>query len=246
MSAFIYAVPGATVSAEVLARIGLDKILAGTKPLTQPYGEGPEQSGAGFYLTNSGAVRKFTGVWTKSFNGEYFIGYDPDDPPTEKELARETQLRGHRVKLLDGGEWLIPVVRLIEGGSALPKRIILGAKGEVVEEAMSEYVEFANQVEKLWSDSLKVAGKLEGEYELTEGERVRLVYDALTWNYRVGVEEINALGLIGDQVIRYIYEAMLDGPTLQAIIKQLEQDKKKESGVNTPAGCSTAAGAKDC
>jgi len=240
MSKFIYAVPGATLSEDVLKRIGLDKILDGISPLIQQYNEGPEGTGPGYYVSTSGTVRKFKGNWLKSFSGEYFIGYDPNELPTEKELARKRQLQGHRVKLTDGGEWLIPVARKITGGSALPQRLILGANGEVIEQELAEYAGYANAAEKLWNDGQKFAGIQTGEYELDNPARLRLAYDALSWNYCVGVEEINLLGLIHTENLSLIFEAILDQPVLKAIIKDLT-DKKKEDAPEA-AGSNIATG----
>ena len=240
MSKFIYAVPGPTLSGEILGGTGLDKILDGLSPLTQQYHDGPEGSGPGYYVSTSGTVKRFVGNWIKSFSGEYFIGYDPNDLPTEKELARQRQMQGHRVKLTDGGEWLIPVARKITGGSALPQRLILGANGEVVEQELIEYAAYANAAEKLWNDGQKYAGLQTGEYELDNTARLRLAYDALGWNYRVGIEEINMLGLVHTENLALIFEAILDQPTLKAIIAELT-DKKKETAPE-PAGSNIATG----
>lgn len=153
-------------------------------------------------------------TWKKGINGKYHIGFYNGSPPTERILQRKKQLAGHEVELADGNKWLVPVARIITGKSALPQSLILGKNGEVFTEALPKYTQFSSKVEKLWED---FSSEIEGEKKqpkLTFKEQLQLAVEALAFNYRVGMDEVNILKLFTTQNFGEVLAAIIDIPTL--------------------------------
>jgi hypothetical protein len=49
-----------------------------------------------------------------------WIGIDPAEPPTEKELRRRRRYAGYSVELTNGDKFQLPVIRRDGGGTSLP------------------------------------------------------------------------------------------------------------------------------
>jgi len=193
-------------------------------------------------------------TWKKSINGKFHVGFYKDSPPTEKTLRRKKQLAGHEIELADpcqqqagaGGEkWLVPVARIITGGSALPQSLILGKDGEVVTEALPKYARFSSKVEKLWEDFQCENNWKEGQPKLTVKERMELAIEALAWNYKVGADEVNLLKLITTENLSEIIAAVIDVPTLIEVSKQMKDEKKNTEDVSTNDGSNSGSGSSD-
>jgi len=184
-------------------------------------------------------------TWQQSLNGKYYVGIINGEKPTEEELRRKKQLAGHEVELApsafsrkqeEGAKWLVPVARIIGGGSILPQSLILGKNGEVVTEELPQYAEFSAKAGKLWED-FQIENKLaEGELKLTVAERMTFAIEALAWNYHIGTEEVNLLKLITSINLGEIMSAIIDVPTLVAVMKQMETEKKNADPAATDGG----------
>ena len=128
----------------------------------------------------------------------YWIGWEKERPPSPQELARTKTLAGDEVTLTDGQQWTIPVLH--GAFLTLPTRWRRSG-AEVTEEVDPQYAELcAKAVE--WMDYCKAMDKPDSEAE-TSAARWGIVecFDycaaVLGVNYRLGVDEVSALGLIG-------------------------------------------------
>jgi len=157
--------------------------------------------------------------WKESINGKYWLGFYKDSPPTEKTLRRKKQLAGHEVELADGNKWLVPVARIITGGSKLPQTLIFGKDGEVVAEAIPKYAQFSAKVEKLWEDFRSEFDGEKKQPKLTSKEQIEVAVEALGFNYRVGMEEVNLLKLFTTENFSEVLTAIIDIPTLMEVSK---------------------------
>jgi len=154
-------------------------------------------------------------TWAKSIDADFWVGFWTADRPGEKTLRKTSQLAGHPVPLGDGADWNIPVVRLLDGGSAMPSALVLGENGELYSSELPEYAKLSATVDKLFGDLTIEMGWTEGTPQLTAADRMRLAADALGWNYHLGIDEINALGLLTTQNLSEVMAAILDIPSLK-------------------------------
>jgi len=215
------------VTAKTLKGAGLDKII-GMAPTRCAITRGPWGNGPGHLITFGKGFPKLEQTnWNKSVNGKFWIGYN--ELPTELELRRKSQLPGHNVNI-NNQQWTIPVARMAGGYSALPIQKILDSDYNVIDtKTLSEYRDFAELSESLWTDfcseTKAAAEKRDYEWEISEPERMKIIVMALNYNYHVGIDEINALGLLDNITIKEIQYAVIDIPTLMAVSEDL---KKKE------------------
>ena len=184
-------------------------------------------------------------MWKKSINGKFYVGLYKNFPPTEQNLRRKKQMAGHEVELAGGEKWLVPVARIITGGSALPQSLILGKNGEVFTEALPKYAQFSSKVEKLWEDFQCENNWKQGRPKLSITERMEFAIEALGWNYKVGPNEVNLLKLITTDNLSEILAAIIDVPTILEVSKQMADEKKNTDDVSTKDGSSSGSGAGD-
>lgn len=251
MSGFLYAIPKvSTIGAKQLAKVGLAPVFDKVKESQRPAGRGPGGGQCTLVCIGGNGKSLFykpaEQTWQKSHNGKYWVGFYNDDPPTEQGLRRKTQLAGHYVELTDGGKWLVPVARILSGGSRLPQSLILGSNGEVITEPLPQYAGFSSKVEKAWEDFQVENGWKEGELQLSIAERMKLAIEALGWNYHVQTEEVNLLKLITTQNLNgEILAAIIDLPTLVEISKEFKEHKKKDESADIDDGTSSKDGSAD-
>ncbi len=184
-------------------------------------------------------------TWKKSVDGKFHIGLYKGQPPTEKTLRRKKQLVGYEVELAGGEKWLIPLARILAGGSIFPQSLMLGKNGELITEAMPKYALFSAKVEKLWDDFQCENKCREGELKLSMTERMELAIEALAWNYKVGADEVNLLKLITTENLSEILAAVIDVPTILEVSKQMVDAKKNAEDVSTKDGSSSGSGTGD-
>ena len=209
---FLYA-----VKTDDLADLGLDPVIR--RPYTcRGSADGP----AGQCTVLSSGDGKLTRyapadqVWTPSINGDYWVGYYQDDRPIAKELERSEMLDGHFVTLDDGGKWLIPVVRCIDGGCGLPASVSLHKDGQVLTKPLSKYSGLCAAAGALFDDFMAELKKTGEPPKLDTAGRIKLAIDCLAWNYHVSADEINALEILTTQNLSKIFLAILDMPSLES------------------------------
>lgn len=132
-----------------------------------------------------------------------FVGVYSDAAPTAKDLARSDQVDGPMVRLADGGEWQVPLVRHVyangESESALPAYIAFDEHGKPIRgDVLVRYAALARRIESFW-DAWLAAWMATPE----DAEQFRFSWDALIFdavallgeNYRVSLTETELLKL---------------------------------------------------
>lgn len=168
--------------------------------------------------------------WHKTPAADWWIGWSLAERPRPQDLQRPDSLPGHNVRLEDGQEWTVPVVRFINGVIALPQRLVLDDQGNVARAPLDRYANLTRIALEIWE---KVAAAAEGLGVL----RVEWEYAvaALAANYRLGGEEISALGLLTDANVAAVLLALIDWPRLLAML-EASDSKKASSGASTASG----------
>lgn len=169
-----------------------------------------------------------------------YVGWWTAEPPTPADLVVPEPIPGHLVKLRDGREWLIPLAREYSGGAwhrALPGALTRLAGQWVSGDIDSRYA-------RLWDISAEFYSQMFGG---TLGQDHVLRFDfagandaaatVLGFNYRLGAEEIAALGLFDDQLTAAaaILKALIDFDTFLAWQKK-NQPPPTAATSSSPAG----------
>jgi hypothetical protein len=185
-------------------------------------GAGPDGAG-GMLLCRGEAPEHFiydpeTQVWQSCESGAWWVGYEKEAMPGPEDLLRADAIEGHLVKLFDGHDWIIPILRVITTGTVLPMHtaIVLGANGQWITKLRPQYQTLGHRVEALWNDfygGLKAAAEGESPLAITFDLKMELVIEALAINYRISGAEISLLMLLGGVQMNAVIEAMLDYPT---------------------------------
>lgn len=174
-------------------------------------------------------------TWTKTPDG-YWIGFDTDSPPKPIDVQIPVAPEGYRITLLDGNDWVMPIVRECDGETTLPKvyRLLDGA---TCQSLLPGY-------ESLWDvacriyDTLGTAlGQMSpgGHTPLNMDEAFSAVALAFQTNYVIGEMELRALGLCAQDELAAMLQAMVDVPGTIAISEELlKSDKKKQNPSDTP------------
>jgi hypothetical protein len=126
------------------------------------------------------------------------VGYWKNAKPTPETLARADQLTGGRVVLADGGEWLVPRLRIFSTGegfvSCLPCFPGLSEAGEWIQGKHSEAHEKLNAICDRLIEGM-IFTTIEGEEipELTVAEGLDAATAILQANYFISKVELVAM-----------------------------------------------------
>lgn len=228
MNGFLYYIPGQPEATP--ESVGLEATFAGA---SVPSGEvtgsgGPDGNHGKVYALGDTVCGYYpdTQEWRKC--GAFWLGWYRDETPGPQVLERNELIGGHRVKLCDGNEWLVPVARSFPNGTCLPERILIGPDGEWIKEIIPEYVAMSQKAEVIWKSAEST-----GEFTETFEESADMALMALSINYRIGRHEVGALELFTTQNLSDVLLALVDWPTVEWLLK--EDSKKKELG-SPPSG----------
>lgn len=163
---------------------------------------------------------------------ETWIGLDTTNKTKPADVARRQQQEGHWIKLNDGQEWLVPAVRRPEVGD----KTITDEQGERVVRVFTAGVPRVNQQlrydckarkviatvrpidQRLWDWSAKFYNLVYRDEPIAESdvpdmaEQFEFCAELLGVNYRLGIGEINELGLVTEADIVSIIQATVDFP----------------------------------
>lgn len=166
---------------------------------------------------------------------DVYIGYWRDSPPGPDDLKRSNQLGGYLLKLADGRQWMIPVVRLFdetagELRSNLPSYIDVDDSGnpkpgQVVPLYAHLWDLTAPFAEQMLSDSAN---------EVANEDIYKAARTLLQANYVVDMIEIaQAKVLTNEQMAHNIVAVAVDWPTY---LRWKEVSKKKTPSLVTASG----------
>jgi len=220
------------VSREDLERFGLAGVSGGMGPQSISTSKGPSGQGGVLLSFSKETPRPSTArEWRKAVRGDFWLGFDPEDPPGPEDLARPRQVAGHLVTMRGGGQWMIPVARSFPIGTALPQIIVLDESGKVTTETVPEYVDVSRKAERIWSAlsqaladcaERRAAGEEDAQalWSISLQERFEIAVEALSVNYRVEADEVSLLKIMEDAHQDQILHALIDWPTVEQWAKK--------------------------
>ena len=165
------------------------------------------------------------GVW---------IGHYTDQPPTPADLARPEQVAGHYTELEDGSQWLIPVARAFPCGTSLPERLLIGEDNTWVREVVPRYAQLSRRAGEFF------AGCEEQQQFIVE-DWADLACEAIAVNYRIDRRGASHLKLLTTTSLHRVLTALVDGPTIEAVLAEQQANQKK----NRPDGSPSSDGGAD-
>ncbi len=120
----IYFIPAANaMSQELLQQHGLDRLIGPSTTSVQTF-SGPGGV-TGMLVADASVPTEMVAyvadkqTWSPRFGYTSLVGTYNDHPPTEAELARDQQVGGTSVKLLDNTHWNVPILRAWREGDTL-------------------------------------------------------------------------------------------------------------------------------
>lgn len=187
--------------------------------------DGPGETERGMLAAaGDGAGMRFDGkhqTWRRCNGGRFWIGWWTDRKPRPEHLALREMIFGHQVMLLDGHEWMVPLARPFAGGEVLPQVTTLGEDGEPVRLIADRYRALREHADRLYDDWLADIG---GGAKLNQDDADRMAVAALGTNYRIGKYEAAALELLDTTRTREVLRALIDLPTIEALIAEKKTD----------------------
>jgi hypothetical protein len=241
MSGFLYFVEGAQAlepAKETLRSVGAAYALT-EGMYFQHTGIGPSGSGGGILCSSLKSYDKDSQVWQLHNSGQFWIGVDTHDMPRPKDLALKSQISGHLVKMEDGNDWLIPAARSWghnkEGQVAWCRNLPCV---RVFEDGSWKDGEVIPKHRALWNHMLRLngifvdamAGDMTKIKNASLEEEADFVLTALRTNYRVGPIEASMLGIMTDTIAGDVANAVMDMPSVEAILEKKAQGLEGGSG----------------
>jgi hypothetical protein len=226
MAAFLYYIPGGASKADLPA-LGLDHLIGASLNLN-PISGGPDNLSGMLMSIGPGKYHAATQTWQQ--HGKFWLGFETENKPSALDLARPEKIQGHRVTLEEGWEVIVPLVRRIPTGTALPELMVLGADGELVREPLPRFAALSQGAEQIFEVLLM------GEGSMEFADVWKIAVAALAVNYRVSAAELSALKVITTANIIQIAEALIDLPTLREAEKAELQKKRPEEESNIKRG----------
>lgn len=246
MSGFLYFIPKLqSASKEDISKAGLYPTFGSSSFDFRSTSLGPnKQSGAIIVIKSSNPEAKTPQVgyfpekqdWQENISKKFWLGKEKENPPKPVDLQRKELVDGHLTKLEDGNDWLIPAARIFPQGTTLPQSLILGPNGELVKEILPRFAQLGKKAERVWSEAKRQLGWLkDGETSepINEKEEWNIAIEALSINYRLGQDECSFLRFLTTANITSILHALIDFPTIMAVIKSQQEAFKKKAQSDT-------------
>lgn len=192
------------------------------------------------------AYRRDAQVWEPVSGADgAWIGMDPEARPGPSDLARAPLIDGHRVRLNDGNEWLVPAARCFPQGTRLPQALVLGAGGEWVAERLPEYARVSAHGDRIWQSVCVQFGLTEapGDFKpVSVAEAADIAVEFLALNYRVGRSEVSMLKLLTPALAVEVLRAAVDWPTVERMTAEAMEGSVKKKPAGAPDGSPTGDG----
>lgn len=218
------------------------------KPKPRPIiGAGPDKGrGLVFADSRTGGVgyRKESQTWRQipaALLAEdappIYVGYENDRIPGPGDLARESQLAGHMLRLGDGNNWLCPAAIAIDEEAdqftplnALPATSDIDAQGRWTRSAIRPDVQALWPIATQFWDKFFHGDEVEGGIAFDFDGLHESAAVALAANYRLGQIECAILRLLDDRTCGDVLKALCDYPTaLRWLKKKAAADLRNSS-----------------
>lgn len=240
---FVYFIPDAVSDDTARARIkeiGLDKSIDMDFACTFGTEHTPTGLLGAFVAPGKPGTRgqvgyfKDTQTWTECDGGKFWIGYQPDKPPTPDELARPEQVDGYYARLEDGNDWVVPVARQFAGGTKLLESLCLSPDGQAVTAILPRFVAISKLAERIFD----IVVENNSVADTDQTDLIGWASQALAVNYFVDKWAMSALNILTTRNVQDILMRLIDGPMWTAVLEDMEAEKKNTSGAssNTTSG----------
>ena len=244
MSTFLYFFPNRPAAAEGLdwlpeSAAELRTVLAGATWSRSKVNDGPGRAAGGIVSIlpayGSAGVQATCGYFPErqrwvEFTGPdkqplYWAGYETASPPRPVDLIRPRTIPGMAARLADGNDWIVPLVHSQIAGelfTSLPRTLRCGAAGQAYLQADDSYAEIVADSARLW----ETVATPTAQWPLSELETLLFDVRLLAINYRLGLVECSALGLL-NTLCKFapIYVAL----GLDAVGAETEAQKKTDT-----------------
>jgi len=206
----------------VVTQVGCQHGPAGGQGVLVTAGQGPISYAVGDVVESSeGRIVGTNQTWVKAVRFPWWMGWESAKLPTPAGLARSEQIKGENVELGDGNLWQMPKARafdvddsMVQYTLLLPPKLDFVASDDPASEipgysltvvgVVDRYVELQRLSDRINDPPNEVRSNNVRMAELV----IQCARVCLQTNYRVGVEEIRALGLIdllvGDKIVRVL------------------------------------------
>jgi hypothetical protein len=188
-----------------------------------------------FFSVDADAIRfdqewETTGTqeWVEREDGKVWIGFNTSSPPTAAELAKPKQVTGRAMPLVEGGEWIVPRLRMYvaEHGFAvaLPQRI-RRSKGKWYDgEVLPEWREADQLAEELLDLLVQFDAECNPFGKMRMIDAAEYASRILAVNYRVTADELGAMGALPmDERLRDVLHFAIDYQAAEDdVLKKLE------------------------
>lgn len=230
---------------QVLKERGLSEVFADVPMVEQPLwelpGRGPDNLPGClmYYQTPTGGIprraeyRPSEQSWTPVGDGSLlWIGVDTAELPKPEELARKRQYPGYWVRLADGAEWRVPVIRRPDGTTELPTDMVWDATGRLVEPIKPMYQSF-------WDDTAEVAEWFDKGIDPLRSRALELAIRALSINYRYDRAIHSVVRAIDSESLLAILAATVDFSQKKTDLAQNAEPGSLESSLDTDQAAAT-------
>lgn len=234
----LYFIEGAkAVSSGLLEKHGLAKIIV--QPMSRECMNGPGGT-AGVVVMDQSCVssdrmpkyHRESQRWEKRFGFDgTWIGCWDNWQPTPEHLARSKQVPGKEIKLDDGNQWIVPLIRTwmddIEANQVLPSCCLARSYRRSHETGNLVPGEVVAEFRDLWLAACDMSNVMleqlfGGNTRIEVDQADKFVERVLSTNYRVSLEEIGFLGLLNDNSYGEVIRMALDWSTLMERLKNWE------------------------
>jgi len=226
MPGFLYYIPGGASKADLPA-LGLNHLTDASLSLN-PISGGPDSRSGMLMSICHAKYLPDEQTWTQC--GKFWLGYETLKKPSTADLSKPEKIQGYTVMLEDGFEVVVPLVRRIPQGTALPETLVIGIDGALITEPLPKYAALSEGAEKIFQTLVM------GDNSMSFSDLWNIVCQALAINYRVSPYELSALKVITTINIVNLAEALVDVPAISEAIKAESQKKKHLDAISTPPG----------
>lgn len=179
----------------------------------------------GYYQAEQ-AWRKIPGGSTAAGDA-LWVGIYTADPPTPADLVRLRPLVGHGVTLADGRRYTVPVARSIDEAAdelvyhnRLPQAITIDDEGEWQPAGVLAQYTRLWEIACAWWDARLGAQETDAGWTFHFAQANDCALEALAANYRLGKAELALCGLLTEEAVVAVLDALIDWPTVISWLKK--------------------------